>query len=140
MSSQFQAGYLPFRVEGALISLGAPLRMEFVMNRGIEIELRLDPDAPPLPKGHAVVLVEEESWARIQHDVANNSWDSGGIGNGFFQRFLEFDDKRTKTIRGLAPGRFRFKVFPDDLVIEPAEVLVDGKTNAPVVVRWHAAR
>jgi hypothetical protein len=109
------------------------------MTRGLVVELRLAADVQPLPKEYRLLLVESELWNDVKYSKENNSWDGGSLGHAIFQRFVQFDEQRTATIRGLAPGLFRFKVFPDDLVIEPAEVVL-GQGGEVVHLRWCSAR
>ena len=52
------------------------------------------------------------------------------------RRILRFDDARRAKLKGLAPGVHRFKVFPEDIVVEPSEVEVTGKEKGPILIRW----
>ena len=43
-------------------------------------------------------------------------------------------------VRGLRPGTFRFKVFPDDLVLTPGEVRLSAeRAQEPLELRWARA-
>src|SRR5262249_26124862 len=50
-------------------------------------------------------------------------------------RQARFDATGAALVRGRDPGRFRFRVFPEDVVIDPAEVVL-AERNAPLLVRW----
>lgn len=63
-------------------------------------------------------------------------WDAGSLSNSIFDRLVSLTDPGT-TLRGLAPGSYRFKVFPDDLVLEPTELVLKPDAVAEEVpVRW----
>jgi protocatechuate 3,4-dioxygenase beta subunit len=130
-----RAGYHTTFVEGLRIRPQEPLQVEFAMKRGLVVELRLAPDLQPLPPDHCLVLVESDAFDEVKYLRETNSWEGGRLGAAIVQRFVRFDE-RTATLRGLAPGLFRFKVFPDDLVIEPSEVVLAEKRSEPVLVRW----
>jgi len=44
------------------------------------------------------------------------------LSNTLFYRHVPFTDSVT-TLRRLAPGDYRFKVFPDDILFEPADLV-----------------
>jgi len=110
------------------------------LERGLELRFALDPASGAWPAEHALVLVEEAAWEEARLDRDGNGW--RGMPSASFPndalawRRLSFDGDGRAGLRGLAPGRHRFKVFPDDLVIEPAGLEVDVGTAEPIVIRW----
>ncbi len=112
-------------------------RLVFPMMPGLTARLRLAEDCEPLPGGYELLLVEAEAWDEVGYHVEGNSWDGGRLGSAILQRFVSFDDERAAEVPGLAPGRFRFKVFPPELVIEPAEIVLAEDAAEPVTIRWH---
>ena len=130
------AAYRLTRVEGVLIRSQEPTRVELSMARGAVAELRLAPGEQPFPKDHLLLLLEREAWDGVTYSKEGNSWGGGILGDSVFQRLVQFDEQRAALVRGLAPGPFRFKVFPDDLTIEPPEIELAEERNEPVLVRW----
>jgi hypothetical protein len=135
-SQEMRAGYLPASVENILIQPGESCRVEFEMHLGQSVELQLAPDEGPLTNDHTVLLIEEELWDGVQYWPDRGSWDGGKLGDAIMNRFVRFSDERRATIYGLGRGTFRFKVFPDDVVMEPAELEVGEELLEPVLVRW----
>src|SRR5262249_6548824 len=127
------AGYRPSRVEGFVLQSPGPSRVEVAMVRGRSVELHLAPGETPLPEGHMVFLIEAEYWDAVRYVPERNSWDAGPLSETLFQRLVGLGEQGS-TVRGLDPGRYRFKVFPDDVALEPAEVVVGEGTNGPVLV------
>jgi len=61
------------------------------------------------------------------------------LSNTLFYRHVPFTDSVT-TLRRLAPGDYRFKVFPDDILFEPADLVLDADAVAKdVLVRVRMA-
>src|SRR5262249_30578090 len=128
-----RAGYRPIELETEL-GPREPRRVEFSLQIGASLELRLAPEQAALPADHTVLLLEQEIFDEVRVD--EHSWDGGRLGSTVFQRAVRLKPDDSATIRGLAPGRFRFKVFPDDLVLEPASVELGDGPHEPVLVRW----
>ena len=129
--------YVPALVEGVQIaSEGEPTRVEFVMRKGLRVELRLAEGMEPPPDGHRIFLIEEELWKGVRWIEERDSWEGGSSTAPLIRRMIRFDGEGKARIHGLLPSRFRFKVFPDDITIEPAEIQVDEELTEPVVVRW----
>jgi hypothetical protein len=131
-----QPRHVPTTVENVLIRPDEPLRVEFRMLPGKSSELLLASDQAPLPPRHTVLLVEADLWEEVRLGPDRNSLDGGRLGNSIYSRLVQFNQERRATIGGLGSGRFRFKVFPDDIELEPAEVEVGEATTEPVLVRW----
>jgi len=135
-SQDMPAEYLPTSVENVLIRPSEPCRIEFVMQPGQSVELVLAPDGASLSENHTVFLVEAELWEGVHLRPDTNSWEGGKLGAAIRNRHVRFDGEGRATIQGLGRGRFRFKVFPDDVVLEPAEIEIGEKPSEAVLVRW----
>lgn len=131
-----RAAYASVDVEDVVIQPHQPCRLEFAMLAGQSVELVLAEDQEPLPERHTVLLVESALWEDVRYRPDRNSWDGGKLGGAILNRFVQFDRDRSATVRGLASGRYRFKVFPDDIELEPGEVVLGEQTSGPVLVRW----
>lgn len=127
--------YRPLTVEAVLVT-SVPNEVELVAARGLELALVLA-SAEPIPRGHTLLLIEEEHWAAVSHDAERNSWTSP-FGMGLFRRAVRFEEDRTCSLVGLPPGRLRFKSFPDDLVLEPETIDLSPSGPASVEVRWRS--
>ncbi len=111
-------------------------KVEFPMENGLELLLRLAGDEERLPEKNRVFLVEEADWDGVQYDEELNSWLGGNLGSGISRRTVRFEEGGTAKISGLAPGRFRFKVFPPEFAVEPEYVEIEDDQPAPVEIRW----
>ena len=132
-------GYRDVLLEDVELVRGEPRRIEFTMRRGLDIRLRMAPDQAPFPPGHRVILVEAERWDEVRNKCERHPGYAAGMGNPLRQRIVFFDEQRTLTIRGLAPGRFRFLVQPAAFVVDPAELFVTASSSEPVSLRWSRA-
>jgi hypothetical protein len=111
--------------------------VEFRLGPAVSVELRLAPGGGALPERHVLQLLPEAEW----------EFSTATLGPGYpsvsFEE-LPFDPTRQRDIRlwpgrgvlvgSLAPGRYRFKVFPDDVRIEPE--WIDVPAEGVVDVRW----
>jgi hypothetical protein len=71
----------------------------------------------------------------VKYDREQGTYDGGRLGVPS-SRCVVFDDLRSVTVGGLAPGRFRFKVFPLEIAIEPEWVTITDDHSSPVEIRW----
>lgn len=114
----------------------SPARLDFEIKIGLVLILELEVGTAPLPADHIVLFLEEDVYQDVSFCNKTNSWKGGMLGVRLFDRQVLFDRHGDSILRGLVPGRFRFKVFPDDIVIEPTEVVLEeGGTNV-FTVRW----
>jgi hypothetical protein len=138
-------GYRSARADGIRLELSrAPEPLEFRLERGLVLQLELAGD--PLPRGALLLLVEEEAWPEVRASEQPSEWtfvrfndayvDGGSLypGPAIFARQVAFDDERRATLQGLAPGRWRFKVLPDDVRLEPERL--ELPRAEPLVLRW----
>lgn len=87
-----------------------------------------------MPGHHPLFLLPADIWPDVLK--TESGWDFGGRLAGSTLPSLHFDRSGQATLRGLAPGLHRFKVFPDDLVIEPAEIELTSEPSEPIVITW----
>jgi RNA polymerase sigma factor (sigma-70 family) len=144
-------GYLPVEVRGIEVSRSPPPPRTVELVRGAELELVLEPpdpgDGSPHPaRGHLVFLLERGQLGSIsgpyptQEPPANIRW------NGICLRIDDPDIRKQNlglehgraTLRGLAPGTYSLRAFPDDFVFEPAELELQGSEPRTIRVRWRA--
>jgi hypothetical protein len=130
--------HLPVLVEGVRLHPDVPQRVELRVSSGLTLDLRLAADQAPFPRDHILVLVEEALWEGARFDAERNAWE-GVLDGAIFQRFVGLGEHGSR-IRCLTPGTYRFKCFPDDVVIEPDRIeLVEGGIP-PVLVKWRERR
>jgi hypothetical protein len=131
------AGYAPgLHLDVPVRADGEPERVTFELQRGLEVRFALDPPAR-LPGW--TVLAPAELWSSLtctRNARGNNELSFGGLApaNGMEGVFQSKDG--SCLVRGLAPGRYRFKVFHADLVLEPEELELFESPAEPIVVRW----
>jgi hypothetical protein len=135
------ADHVPRLLEDVLVPASAePARIELVLARSLRVEVVLAEGLEPPPEGVEILLVEEAYFDQVRPLPETDSWESGPLGPAFVKRFAYFDRKRTCEPGGLGPGRYRFKVEPPDIVVEPESVtLVEGE-NPPIELRWRYAK
>lgn len=143
-------GYRPLVQAGVEMQADhAANRRQFALEKGLEIEFRIRDALEPIPAGFAVVLVEVAAWEELRHrgvdpaDVREflaepHFWEGGESlpGEAVIERILRFEDLRSATVRGLAPGAYRFKVFPDGIEVEPNRIELDAGVKAPMEISW----
>lgn len=124
---------------GVVIGPG-PNEHVFELEPGFALTFELDPSSGPWPADHALVVVEAEAAPSLGCEVGPGEryrWTYGDrFAPGTLQRRrLDFAARPSVTLDGLR-GRQLLLVFPADLVLEPAEVRVDGPRSEAVPVRW----
>ncbi|HVS18461.1 MAG TPA: carboxypeptidase-like regulatory domain-containing protein [Planctomycetota bacterium] len=110
---------------------------EFRLDPAVSVELRLGPEGGPLPANHVVLLLPEAEWGLVTADTDRVYPKVSFAALPFDptrQRDLRLEPGRARTVGRLAPGRYRFKVFPDDIAIEPE--WIDVPAEGVVDVRW----
>lgn len=121
-----------------LVAGGEPAKVSFELERGITLRLQLDPPGK-LPRGAFVTLPPADAWSALtcsQNERGNNLLSSGGRYPATFLGGIWFDDEGRSSVNGLAPGRYRFKVFHEDVALDPEEIEVRRGSEEPVVVKW----
>jgi len=123
------------------VNLGAtPCERVFELEAGRPVTFTLAPNAAAFPPEHQLFLVEVEAWASIDVRIYPDERIGGKYGDchapgTLEQRRLDFARTPSVVLEGLG-GAQRFKVVPDDLVIEPGELRVDGLRAEPVTLNW----
>lgn len=127
--------------QGAMQRLAVPadatVQALFRLEPAHKLTLRLASGVSPLPEGHALVLLPEDEWPlvtaaegssrpRFTYESAPfRPWRSGE---------LRLTGAQPTYVGPLAPGRHRFKVFSDDILITPE--WIDVPADDVVEVRW----
>jgi hypothetical protein len=123
-----------------------PERVTFELEPGLTLEIRLVPAQRP-PSNAYIVLPPEELWADLsctRNERGNNTLSFGGRHPGTSLAGLSFDGSGRVRVRGLAPGRYRFKAFHESLTFDPDVIEVrpfepDPETGIEaqsIQVRW----
>ncbi|HVS09819.1 MAG TPA: hypothetical protein VMS76_08080, partial [Planctomycetota bacterium] len=112
----------------------------FELEPAFRLELALADGEQPPPAGYSVMLVLEKDWPRARAQRGGErihwTWD-GRMESPDAMR--SFGLQQLGELRGLAPGRYRFKPFPEDLLLEPAWIDVPTAIQ-PVELRWRLSR
>jgi hypothetical protein len=114
----------------------------FELEPAFRLKLGLADGEPPLPAGYSVILVREQDWARVraQRDGERIHWTwDGRVESPQAQHSFDLEQVSGRDFGGLAPGRYRFKVFPEDLLLEPAWIDVPAAREL-VELRWRLSR
>lgn len=91
----------------------------------------------PLPGGVVVLILEEDAWGSVQDPDQ-----PGGLNSPYplstprTARGLRLRGDAKKTSSLLAPGRYRFKVLPPDISIEPEWFEMPSRDTS-LEIRWH---
>lgn len=121
-------------LRGARLDGPTPARLEFVLERGLDVSLELAEGVPPWPADHELFLLDEVLWDTLYATRRQRRW-SSSFDELHAQCSVHFDAQGRAHLRGLAPGSYRFKPLPADLVVDPEFVQVDSGT-LPVRVHW----
>jgi hypothetical protein len=106
-----------------------PTRIGVELERGVALELHLDDGVEPWPAESELYLLQEGLWDD------SNAWRYLQPLRDLAARTLVvFDAEGRAVLDGLASGRYRFRVHPADVRIEP-EVL-EVRAGARVTLRW----
>lgn len=110
---------------------------EFRLGAAVTLELRLVPEGGPLPENHVLLLLPEAEWelvtAQLGPGYPRLSFDALPF-DPTRQRDLRLWPGRAHVVGSLAPGRYRFKVFPDDVALKPE--WIDVPSEGIVNVSW----
>ena len=108
--------------------------MDLELVQGLEVTVSASREFGDLPAGHTLFVMEKEDW-----DSARQVQEAVAL--GIHSRRVFFDEQRRRVGKGFAAGReLAFLVEPDDLVIEPATILVGEHGPRSVEIRWHPRR
>ncbi len=133
-------GYRALELADRHVSRSAPLTETVALQRGVTLTVELDESSGPWPAQLALFLLEEESWEGVRARNGQHVSEYGELYDHLTieHRRLGFDAGNEAVVRGLAPGLHRFKVFPDDVVIEPETIEIGGERQPekPVVIGW----
>lgn len=144
-----EQGYPYSIVKDLVASPSATSGETIALRRGFAVQFALGPRSGPLPPDHELLLLENEAWeavwghprddVRVNHIILRlvETFDPQWIE----YRTLSFGysgEASLATLRGLAPGRHGLRVFPDDVVIEPAEIDLTTEPSGPIVITWRA--
>ncbi|MEM1451847.1 MAG: sigma-70 family RNA polymerase sigma factor [Planctomycetota bacterium] len=139
-----EEGYAPYRAHGISIARAdeSPRVLDIELQRGLSCKLKLVGEEPLTLEqrtGRLVFALHEDEEGALRGPFPQQGGPSNQringvnmwIGSpGLLHRLVDFEDDRTATLTGLAPGRYSLAVFPDELAFEPAtfEVTQDGTT------------
>ncbi len=117
------------------VSAGSTTEVTFELESAHFLELRLAAGSEPFPANHSIVLVPEASWSEVQGQLDGQGirWDWGGVQDDPAGR-RQFTLQGQPRFGGLRAGRYRLKVFPEDVVLDPESIDVPAK--GPVEVSW----
>lgn len=141
-------GYAPRQLFGVRVDREPnPSPVVVELTRGIEALIALVGDSPldrELLEGHSFFFLERFQVDLVRGPFPNQGGPSnfriGGINlwlaePGLMGQLLQLDETGLVLLRGLAPGTYSLKVFPDDLTFQPAEMAVAGP-RTELEVRW----
>ena len=135
-----QSGYVAEIVEGVIVPPLGSTEVEVSLHKGIELDLRLAPGMDPPPRDWAILLLEDAAWDEVRHwkEGGGNYWEGGELFPEFsvFERLLDLSDGVSK-LRGLSPGKYRFKVFPSGITIEPSVIQLERDDDSrEIEITW----
>lgn len=125
-----RGGYQPARLEHVLVRSDVPTRVDLRLERGFTVPLQFDPSCGRPPKGYLLVLLEVEADDLVRCQGAPlPRWVHE-------ERKVRYNAAGAAKLKGLGPGRYRFRTCPDDLVVMPAELELAFEPTEPIVVAW----
>ncbi|MCP3916195.1 MAG: sigma-70 family RNA polymerase sigma factor [bacterium] len=137
-------GYFPAQFDSLQVTREERPRELIELRRGTELELRVVGEELPQTAGHLFFVLHESQFDAVRGPFPRQGGPSNHRINGvnmwvrepglLYQK-PEFDHTMRTLQRGLKPGRYALKVFPDDYVFEPATFEVEG-TRTSVELEW----
>jgi len=115
----------------------APPRLELLLERGVDLTVILAAGVDPWPTDHGLLLLDEELWSVVRGPLER--WTPEFEADVRAAGRVVFYGSGRAHLRGIAPGSYRFKVLPGDLLVEPERVRIERETLS-VPVRWSRAR
>jgi hypothetical protein len=127
--------HAPALGHAVVVRPGATSEAELVMRPSVSLRVILDKRSIAPPEGLACVVVPESVWPQIDYDLEPKPrWE--GLPRFGPHDEVEFSANGKATARGLRPGNYRFKVWPESVRIEPERLHVSGNETT---VRAHLA-
>jgi len=117
---------------------GCITEVVFELERSCIVRLELADGLEPLPLGRSVVLVAEAGWSQVHAQQGSDTIDwvfDHPIDDPQPQLFELSSGRQSFSLSGCSPGRFGFRAFPDDLVIEPEWIDVSANCQ-PITLHW----
>lgn len=111
--------------------------VEFRLEPAASLTLRLGPDLEALPADHIALLLAEQEWPLVTAELGEGrpQVSFAALPNDpARQRELWLRPGQSTKVARLAPGRYRFKVFPGDVAIAPE--WIDVPAPGVVEVTW----
>jgi len=120
------------------------------LERGTRLDLQWHGEGSPTPADHIFFLLTEEQWPlgdgvrnrylgydfdvrgadeSVHHEIRSLAMGLSHWGN-------RLDEHGAVSLRGVTPGRYRLKSIPDDLILEPRELVVPDAEYFPVNIHW----
>ncbi|MEO6710342.1 MAG: hypothetical protein ABI054_05960, partial [Planctomycetota bacterium] len=115
-------------------------RLEFALEPGLRVAFQLETKFGAAWTNHEIYVLEPESWDGVQWTLDDRGGHlEGGAGfplDSISERRLSFDEGGLARLKCLAAGRYRFKVVPNDVTLEPESIDLTGDTTEPIAIRW----
>ena len=125
-----------------------PCRVE--LERGTRLDLQWHGEGSPTPADHIFFLLTEEQWPLVEgirnrylgYDFDVRGADESvhheirSLAMGLSHWGNRLDEHGAVSLRGVTPGRYRLKSIPDDLILEPRELVVPDAEHSPVNIHW----
>jgi len=129
-------------------SEASPCRVE--LERGTRLDLQWHGEGSPTPADHIFFLLTEEQWPLVEgvrnrylgYDFDVRGADESvhheirSLAMGLSHWGNRLDEHGAVSLRGVTPGRYRLKSIPDDLILEPRELVVPDAEYFPVNIHW----
>lgn len=141
-------GYRPQRLLGMpVVSIASPEPVEVLLVRGVELHIAITGEQPfdaATRKDHLLFLLEQSQFESLRGPFAQqggpSNWRIGGIcmwvgEPGLMRQLLDVQEDGTAVLRGLAPGTYSLRAYPDDFVFTPPTVRV-GDQGGTVRLQW----
>ncbi|MEO6710101.1 MAG: hypothetical protein ABIP42_11040, partial [Planctomycetota bacterium] len=115
-------------------------RLEIALEKGLEVNFRLDPHADEKWPGYSIYVLEPELLDGVRSSKKNGgNYFSGGPmfpGLSIRDRTLHFDASGGAQLRGFTAGRYGLKLLTDAVILESKEIVLTDETRDPFVIHW----
>jgi len=127
--------HVPQQMRGVAVFEGETTSVEFSLRRSLTRRFVLDADSIAPPKGFAAVVLPASLWSKARFSpTPRPHWE--GVGKGSPADELHFKPSGSARARGLKPGAYRIKVWPETLRITPDRLQLEAdRSEATVRVR-----
>jgi hypothetical protein len=139
------SGFVPARLTGVVVpEAGKSEEAVVYLDRGVDVRLNFDSKLD-WPSGHIVFLLQQGQLGMVEGPLSDEDGTATIRINGLRLRLedstlmnqrVEPVEGGVRTMRGLVPGRYQLRAFPDNVAFEPDSIDLFTTPEQPIDLHW----